>query len=396
MGRGAVPRPWLCNRKPWRLPTEGSPEMPDVGDLHNLETPAALVDADRMEANLASAGAYCRQWKISYRPHTKTHKSSALALEQIRAGARGVTVATLREAEVMARVASDILFAFPPVGETRLARLMRLPEDVHLCVSLDSSSALQGLANAARTHGRQVGVLVEADVGLSRVGLGTPEEIRKLAAESSSTDGVCYRGILLYPGHIRMPAEDQEPAIRALSEKLADLLGGLEDDGLSPEVVSGGSTPTFFRSHQVFGVNEVRPGTGIFNDRTTALLGACDWIDCAYSVLATVVSTSIKDQAVVDAGSKSLAKEAVNGSFPDPSVAVGFGCVLDQPTLRVTALSEEHGVIDLRGSDWRPRTGDLVRILPNHVCVSVNLHERLWKVRGDQVLDCWEVEARGR
>jgi D-serine deaminase-like pyridoxal phosphate-dependent protein len=144
------------------------------------------------------------------------------------------------------------------------------------------------------------------------------------------------------------------------------------------------------------GVTEVRPGTGIFNDRTTALLDACAWTDCAYSVLATVISTSTPDQAVIDAGSKVLAKEEVRATFGNPAHAAGFGCVLDNPELRVTALSEEHGVIDLRASSWRPSVGDLVRIIPNHVCVSVNLNEHLWQVQGERVLGSWKVEARGR
>jgi D-serine deaminase-like pyridoxal phosphate-dependent protein len=107
-----------------------------------------------------------------------------------------------------------------------------------------------------------------------------------------------------------------------------------------------------------------------------------------------VVSTAIPGQAVVDAGSKALAKEAVNGSHPDPRAMAGFGCVLGRPDLRVTALSEEHGIIDLHASDWRPRAGDLVRIVPNHVCVSVNLFPRLWQIHGEDVVGFLEVEAR--
>jgi D-serine deaminase-like pyridoxal phosphate-dependent protein len=144
------------------------------------------------------------------------------------------------------------------------------------------------------------------------------------------------------------------------------------------------------------GVTEVRPGTGIFNDRTTALLEACAWEDCAYSVLSTVVSTSVPGQAVVDAGSKALAKEEVRAVLPDPTTAEGYGCVLDRPDLKVTALSEEHGIIDLRGTDWKPRPGDLVRIVPNHVCVSVNLNDRLWQIQHEDLLGYWKVEARGR
>ena len=192
------------------------------------------------------------------------------------------------------------------------------------------------------------------------------------------------------------PFPNRPAAIQALSERLGQYLDALAASGLEPEIVSGGSTPTFPHSHEIEGMTEMRSGTGIFNDRTTALLEACAWTDCAYSVLATVVSTSVPGQAVVDAGSKALAKEEIRASFQDPASASGFACVLDRPELRVTALSEEHGVIDLRGSDWRPRPGDLVRVVPNHVCVSVNLFEKLWQLRGDQVVGQWQVEARGR
>lgn len=368
--------------------------MAEVGYWRELETPTALVDVDRMEANLRSAGEYCRKWKISYRPHAKTHKSSALAQEQLNVGAVGLTVATVKEAEIVARVADDILFAYPPVGPRRLARLLDLPDHIRITVALDSSLSLEGLGREARRRNRTVGVLVEVDVGMGRAGVRTIEETLGLAIEAAHTEGINFRGILLYPGHIRVPLREQTPAIVALAEKLEVFLASLTQAGLPPEIVSGGSTPTFFRSHEMTGVTEVRPGTGIFNDRTTALLDGCAWTDCAYSVLATVVSTSIPGQAVVDAGSKALAKEEVRASLKSPDTAAGYGCVLDAPDLRVTALSEEHGVIDLRESSWRPSPGDLVRIVPNHVCVSVNLHEHLWQVQGERVLGRWRVEAR--
>jgi D-serine deaminase-like pyridoxal phosphate-dependent protein len=154
--------------------------------------------------------------------------------------------------------------------------------------------------------------------------------------------------------------------------------------------VSGGSTPTFWRSHEIAGITEVRPGTNIFNDRTTAEIGACAWDENAYSVLATVVSVSVPGQAVVDAGSKALAKEEIRAD------TVGYGALLDRPDVVVKSVSEEHGLLDLSGTDWRPRVGERVRIVPNHVCVSVNLHERLYGVRGDEVAEVWDVAARGR
>jgi D-serine deaminase-like pyridoxal phosphate-dependent protein len=364
--------------------------------FHDLETPAALVDVERLQANLASAGAYCRRWGLHYRPHAKSHKSSELALKQVEAGAVGVAVATPREAEVMAGVVDDVLVAYPLFGGTKLARLLAVPDGVRLSVALDSTEALSCLAAAARGSAREVGVLVEIDVGLRRVGLQTIDQTLRLAAEAARTRGVHYRGIAFYPGHIRVPVPEQTAAIQALSQRLEHYLEALAAAGLEPEIVSGGSTPTLPRSHEIEGMTEIRAGTAIFNDRTTALLGACAWTECAYSVLATVVSTSVPGQAVVDAGSKALAKEEVRASFQDPGSASGFACVLDRPDLRVTALSEEHGVIDLKGSDWRPRPGDLVRVVPNHVCVSVNLFEKLWQLRGDRIVGQWRVEARGR
>ncbi|HKJ93616.1 MAG TPA: alanine racemase [Longimicrobiales bacterium] len=370
------------------------PGHPDT--VQELETPAALVDVDRMTENLRIAADYCRRQQLGFRPHIKTHKTPELAAEQLRAGASGLTVATPREAEVMAGVADDILMAYPPVGKRKLDRIFGLPEHVRFTVALDSAEALQSLGAAAREHGREVGVLVEADVGMRRVGLGDPTAVVRLAREATETPGVRYRGLMLYPGHIRMPVEDQAVPMRRLSERLQAHLARLDQAGLWPEIVSGGSTPTFSRSHEVHGLTEVRPGTGIFNDRTTALLGACAWTDCAYSVLATVVSTAVAGQAVIDAGSKALAKEEVRATFADPRLAAGYGCVLDRPEIQVSALSEEHGILDLGATDWRPRVGDLVRIVPNHVCVSVNLQDRLWQVRGDQVLGTWQVTARGR
>jgi D-serine deaminase-like pyridoxal phosphate-dependent protein len=140
----------------------------------------------------------------------------------------------------------------------------------------------------------------------------------------------------------------------------------------------------------VRGLTEIRPGTYVYNDRTTAELGACSWQHCAYTVLATVISTAVPGQAVVDAGSKALFREELRGS-----AANGFGALLDRPDVMVKGMSEEHGLLDLSRTDWRPRIGELVRIVPNHVCVSVNLHDTIWGVRAERIERKWRVAARG-
>jgi D-serine deaminase-like pyridoxal phosphate-dependent protein len=342
-----------------------------------------------MAANLDRMAAYCAEHGLALRPHTKTHKSPDLAAEQVRRGAAGLTVAQLHEARVMSSVCDDILLAHPPVGTPKLARLMSLPEAVRYTVALDSVEALDGLAAAAAAARREFGVLVELDLGMHRVGLADVAEAVDLCRRCTERDGVQWRGILFYPGHIREHVSEQQPAIAQVDRELQRVLAALGEADLAPDIVSAGSTPAAFSSHLVRGLTEIRPGTYIFNDRTTALLGACGWEDCAYSVLATVVSTAVAGQAVVDAGSKALFREDLRGD------GTGFGALLDRPDVMVKSMSEEHGLLDISRSEWRPRVGERVRIVPNHVCVSVNLHATVWGVRDDTIEKSWPVAARG-
>jgi D-serine deaminase-like pyridoxal phosphate-dependent protein len=358
--------------------------------LDTLLTPAAVVDLDRMESNLDRMAQYVRQHRLGLRPHTKTHKTPGLAAEQIRRGAIGLTVAQLHEAQVMGDVSPDILLAHPPVGPAKLRRLFSLPAGLRLIVALDSIDALDALARAAVAHGREIGVLIELDLGMRRVGIADVADAVQLCRRCSTREGVSWRGIMFYPGHVREHVTRQDDALARLDADLATVLAALGNAGLSPAIVSAGSTPTAFASHRIRGLTEIRPGTYIYNDRITAEIGACSWEECAYTVLATVVSTAVPGQAVVDAGSKALFREEMRGS-----VANGFGALLDRPDVIVQGMSEEHGLLDLSRTDWRPRVGDIVRIVPNHVCVSVNLHDTVWGVRGERVERSWTVAARG-
>lgn len=354
-----------------------------------IETPAALVDLERVRRNAGRAVAHLAERGLAWRPHVKTHKCLEIARIQLDAGARGLTVATPREAEVMSRLTDDLLLAYPPVGAAKLARLVGLPASVDLKVALDSRPALDGLADAAARAGRSIGVLVELDVGMGRVGVASVEEAAALAERADATEGVTFGGLLFYPGHIRTPAEEQGDAIEAVSRRLDDVVDALAERGLEPAIVSGGSTPTFERSGDFRHVTEIRAGTLIFNDRDARSIGAAGWEDCAYTVLATVVSRAVPGQAVVDAGSKALAKEMRAGGVD------GYGVVQGRPEVRVTALSEEHGTLDLEDTEWDPPVGERVRIVPNHVCVSVNLQDELI-VSEDGRWSRWPLEARGR
>ena len=359
--------------------------------IDQLETPAALVDLDRLSHNLDRMAAYCVLHGLALRPHVKTHKSPRIAAEQLRHGAAGLTCATPRELEVMAEACNDLLLAHPPVGAAKLHRVMSLDHDVRLTVAIDSLEAVEPLAEAADAAGREVGVYVEVDVGMRRVGVATPADAIAIARRVRGLPPLTYRGITFYPGHVRQHLLRQDEPLSRLRDDLDGWLTALGDAGLAPEVVSGGSTPAAWRMHEVTGVSEVRPGTYVYNDRATVEIGACGWEDCALTVLATVISTAVPGQAVVDAGSKALGREPMPAGDE-----AGYGCLLDHPDIRVVRMSEEHGILDLRGSDWQPRVGDVVRIVPNHVCIVVHLNDVIHGVRGMVVESSWPVSARGR
>jgi D-serine deaminase-like pyridoxal phosphate-dependent protein len=359
--------------------------------LSALETPAVVVDLDRMERNLETASAYATRHGLSLRPHVKTHKSLVVAAAQLSSGAHGLTCATPFEAEVMSAVCDDLLLAYPPVGAARARRIASLPAHVRVTVALDSAAAVDELAQAARQAKRSVGVYVEMDLGMHRVGVTGVEEALVLARKVADTPGLEFAGLAFYPGHVREPVDQQDDKLREVGAALERALGRFDGAGLPARVVSGGSTPTLWRTHELPGVTEMRPGTYVYNDRTTAVIGACGWDDCALTVLATVVSTAVPGQAVIDAGTKALGREPVRGADGE-----GFGQLLEHPDVVVARMSEEHGVLDLERSDWRPVVGERVRVVPNHVCIVVHLNDLVYGTRGDAVQSSWPVAARGR
>jgi len=361
----------------------------DENGFWAVSTPAGLVDLDVLASNLDRMQRYADEHGLGLRPHTKTHKARWLGEEQVRLGAVGLTVATPVEAERVGVAAAEILVAYPALGARAGTIASVVSGRSATVVALDSVEALQALRAAVASRGTSepVGVLVELDVGMRRCGVAGGAAA--VAIARSCGDEVVYRGVMFYPGHIREHVAEQDAALEALAGTLGRVVAELGEAGLAPEIVSGGSTPTAFRSHEVPHQTEIRPGTYVFNDRTTAAIGACDWADCAYTVLATVVSTAVPGQAVVDAGSKALSSDELRA----PGYG-GYGQLMDRPDVVVARLSEEHGVLDLSATDWRPRVGDRVRIIPNHVCVSVNLQPRLYGIRAGLVEREWELDAR--
>lgn len=359
--------------------------------ISELETPAILIDLDIMEANLQRVAGYARQHGLRLRPHTKTHKIPALGKRQVELGAVGLTVAKVGEAEVMLDSGTpDLLVAYPVVGRSKLDRLMQVARRTRVTVALDSLSAASQLSDAARAARVNVGVLAEVDAGMGRVGIA-PEGLVPLAHAVAKLPHLEFEGFNYYPGHIKQMDEKGQESLRQLSELVASLADALQAAGLPARIVSGGSTPTLYHSHQVAGLNEIRPGTYIFNDRNTALTGGCAWSDCAATIMTTVVSVR-PGHLIVDGGSKTFSSDGV-ATAGEPS----YGLVREAPGAHFHRMNEEHGFIDVRKAERQDFVvGDRLRILPNHICVAVNLHEQLYGIRGDRVVETWKVAARGK
>lgn len=359
--------------------------------LNELDTPALVIDVDAMERNLNRAASYAREHGLRLRPHTKTHKIPALGRRQIELGAAGLSVAKTTEGEVMlASGTPDLLLAYPVLGEAKLARLVQLARKVQVTVALDDLTVAQGIGAAAARAGVEIGILVEADLGLHRMGLAPGPELLTLIRAIQKLCGLRWRGVAFYPGHIKSHAAESQSALDRLRTQVPEMIDGLARVGAEPEIVSGGSTPLLWESHTIPGMNEIRPGTYIFNDRNTLLSGACTRAECTATILCTVVSVQ-GGRMMIDGGSKTFSS--------DRSSADGdalFGDIVGDAGARFHKMNEEHGYVDLSFAERSYRPGDHVRVLMNHVCTAVNLHERVWAVRGDDVLDAWTVAGRGK
>jgi D-serine deaminase-like pyridoxal phosphate-dependent protein len=359
--------------------------------VSEIDTPALVVDLDIMERNLARVGGYAKEHGLRLRPHTKTHKSTKIGRRQLESGAAGLTVAKVSEAEVMLGAEpGDMLVAFPVVGRPKLDRLMQVARKTRVTVALDSMEVARPLSEAAHAAQAEVGVLVEIDAGLGRVGVA-PGEALGLAQCVQKLPGLAFEGLTFYPGHIKLMDATGQAAMQAVGQLLARLVAEFKRAGVPVKIVSGGSTPTLFHSHTLAELTEIRPGTYVFNDLNTVRSGGCAMEDCAASILATVVSTAKPGQMIVDGGSKTFSSDR-----PVDGADVTFGQVTEAPGARFHKMNEEHGFIDVSRAERQFAVGDRVHIVPNHICVAVNLHERVYGIRGDRVEEVWPVEGRGK
>ena len=259
----------------------------------------------------------------------------------------------------------------------QLPVLLFTPSKMTVCV--DNPVSIDAAADAAGRAGRPLKVLIECDTGRKRAGVETPAEAVALARVIGARNGLTFAGFLLYP---------PETAIPQTQVFLDDALAGVRASGLTPSMISSGGTPNIANLGKIKGATEHRAGTYVFNDRMMMACGAATLEDCALNVAATVVSRAGPDRGILDAGSKTLTS--------DTGGLDGHGLILEHPQARIAKFAEEHGFLDLSACAERPQVGDVVRIVPNHVCVVVNMVDRLIATRAGEIVGEIPVAARGR
>ncbi|KJC58975.1 alanine racemase [Bradyrhizobium sp. LTSPM299] len=343
-------------------------------------TPCAVIDMDKVERNIARIQAACDAAGVANRPHIKTHKNPTLAQLQVKAGAKGITCQKLGEAEIMADAGiDDILISYNLLGDEKMARLGALQGKTNVTVAADNSVVVGYLPKAAAASGRPLSVVVECDTGRKRAGVETPAEAIALAREIASSKGLTFAGFMLYPTETGW----------ADAQKFYDeALAGVRAHGLDASIVSTGGTPNLVNIGKLKGGTEHRFGTYIYNDRMQVAAGVATWDDCALHIYSTVVSRAGPERGILDAGSKTLTS--------DTGGLDGHGLILEHPEAKIARFAEEHGFLDLARSNTRPNVGDVVRIVPNHVCVVVNMMDEVVMVRGDEIVGTLPVAARGK
>jgi D-serine deaminase-like pyridoxal phosphate-dependent protein len=355
--------------------------------LPEVDTPSLLVDMDRLDRNLKTMAEAARMAGLNLRPHAKTHKSVEIALRQIDLGAIGITVAKPQEALVFWNGGIQPIFlAYPPVGELKLRTLEPIIANRALIVGLDDLQTAQPLGELASRLGVTLPVLFEVDTGMERVGIPWGEDAARAAAEVAEIPGLALLGIFCHEGHAHAIAPENMAAFAAMiADHMRTTADLLRERGHACPVVSVGSTLTARHMRREQGITEIRPGTYVYNDVRTVVSGAADWEDCAVTVLATVVSRPEPGRAVIDAGHK------VFTTAEEPPF--GFGAVLDVPGARLVRLSEEHGVMLLEDPTVDLNIGDRVRVIPIHVCPTVNMQREMVAVRDGQAVGTIKVDA---
>ncbi len=360
--------------------------------VDDLPTPALLVDLDALDANIAAMANHCKAAGRALRPHGKTHKCPEIALRLVKAGAVGACAAKLSEAEAFAKGGvRGLLVTTAVVGQHKIERAVLLAKqrpDTIFCV--DHGRNVSDLDAAAAASGVKLNLAIDLNVG-NRTGIGTGEPALQLAQEIARHKHVRLAGLQAYAGqasHKTGYAARREMSL-GIMQAAVETRRMVETAGIECPLLTGGSTGTYNIDSDVEGVTELQPGSFMFMDMDYSRIGGKDgaeYRDFQYSlsVLTTVVSKPSKTEVVVDGGLKAFSTDK-----PFRPEAKGI------EGLAFSWGGDEHGKLDLTNASRGLEVGDRVEFRAPHCDPTVNLYDRIYGVRGQQVELSWAIAARG-
>ena len=359
-----------------------------------LDTPALVVDLDIMQRNIALMQQKADRAGVRLRPHTKTHRTPALAQMQMQAGAYGITVAKVGEAEVMAAHGlQDILIANQIFGATKIERLRQVAHMARIAVGADNVEQVQALSDTFAAEARPLAVRIEVEVGEQRSGLVPGPDLVKLARLIAASPGLEFEGVFSHEGHTYGAASQAECAQLFAESQRATLAAAemIRQAGVPCPEVSIGATPSLLLGEIIPGITEIRPGTYILMDAAQgSAIG--DFSRCAATILATVVSKPTPHRVVLDAGVKALTSFTRDKGI---CLTPGYGLVRRFGE-RISKLYDEHGLLNSERAYQELQIGDKVEIIPNHICPACNLYDRMFLVQGDDVIAELPISCRGK
>ncbi len=362
--------------------------------LVELDTPALVVDVDIMEDNLLWGQEKANKAGLKLRPHTKTHRTPRLAKKQLDLGAKGITVAKVGEAEVMAEEGiEDIFIANEVVGDIKLERIYQLNKRIKLAIGVDNSIQVKWLSQKFADSVRPIEVLIDVDTGDARTGIQPGEPLLKLAKNIVNLPGIKLRGIFTHDGHSygAKSISDVKQIFKDSQEEMIRTDRILRNEGIDIEEISVGSTPSFLVADISPGITEIRPGTYIFMDVAQGnLLGNYD--RCALTILATITNRPTPNRVVIDAGTKALTSYVRGSGICQTK---GHGLLQDNPAIHIESLSDEHGVFTVASENEYP-IGNKLQVIPNHACPTCNLYDYIYGVSKGIVVFKWPILARGK
>ncbi|MCP3738073.1 alanine racemase [Rossellomorea sp. BNER] len=357
-------------------------------------TPYIVIDETILLKNIRKMSKLAKVNKINLRPHIKTHKIPHIAKLQLAEGAVGITVAKISEAKVMASYGiDDIFIAYPVVTPSKAEEVCQLNQQLaNLIVGVDSLEGAKVLNECAKKYQQKLQVRLEIDTGLKRTGVQY-QEATLLAKQIVELESLTLQGIFTFKGAVYNGEATTDTALAGQEEGklMVDVANEIREAGISIDDISVGSTPTAASVAAVKGITEIRPGTYVFNDAMQVRLGVSEWEDCAAHVVTTIVSRPSEDRAVIDGGSKTFATD-VQPNFA-PLHLKGFGSIQEYPEAEFVRMNEEHGVIHT--SDPNLKIGEQVKIIPNHICSTINLHNYVYLKKENNEYQKLLIEARG-